>query len=71
MLTRTWTDQAVAELAQGERVGPYTVEAPCGQGGMAWVYKAVGPDGEVVALKLVRPELAVEDMFPAALLPRG
>ena len=30
---------------------------------MAWVYKAVGPDGEVVALKLVRPELAVEDMF--------
>jgi serine/threonine protein kinase len=30
---------------------------------MARVYKAVGPDGEVVALKLVRPELAVESMF--------
>jgi serine/threonine-protein kinase len=30
---------------------------------MAWVYRAIGPDGEVVALKLVRPELAVEDIF--------
>ncbi len=30
---------------------------------MARVYKAVGPDGETVALKLVRAELAVEDMF--------
>ena len=47
----------------GDTVGPYTVEAACGQGGMARVYRAVGPDGEVVALKLVRPELAVEDMF--------
>jgi serine/threonine-protein kinase len=30
---------------------------------MAWVYRATGPDGEIVALKLVRPELAVEDIF--------
>jgi serine/threonine protein kinase len=30
---------------------------------MAQVYRAVGPEGEVVALKLVRPDLAVEDMF--------
>ena len=30
---------------------------------MARVYKAVGRDGEVVALKFVRAELAVEEMF--------
>jgi len=30
---------------------------------MARVYKAVGPDGKTVALKFVRAELAVEDMF--------
>jgi len=30
---------------------------------MAWVYRAVGPDGAVVALKLARPELAVEEVF--------
>jgi serine/threonine protein kinase len=30
---------------------------------MARVYQASGPDGETVALKLVRPELAVENMF--------
>jgi serine/threonine protein kinase len=51
------------ELAPGDPVGPYTVECPLGEGGMARVYKAVGPDGDFVALKLVRPELAVQDMF--------
>jgi serine/threonine-protein kinase len=54
---------AAAELHPGDTVGPYTVERPLGEGGMARVYKAVGPDGDVVALKLVRPELAVENMF--------
>jgi serine/threonine-protein kinase len=52
-----------ADLRPGDVVGPYSVESPLGEGGMARVYKAVGPDGEVVALKLVRAELAVEDMF--------
>ncbi len=54
---------AVADLREGDSVGPYTVQSPLGEGGMARVYKAVGPDGEVVAVKLVRPELAVEGMF--------
>ena len=52
-----------AELAPGDTVGPYTVESPLGEGGMARVYRAVDPQGEIVALKLVRAELAVEDMF--------
>ena len=30
---------------------------------MARVYRAVGADGQVVALKLVRPELAIEQLF--------
>jgi serine/threonine protein kinase len=51
------------ELVSGDKVGPYTVEHPLGEGGMARVYRAVGPDGGVVALKLVRPDLAVEEMF--------
>jgi serine/threonine-protein kinase len=52
-----------AELAPGDTVGPYTVECPLGEGGMAKVYKATDADGEIVALKLVRTELAVENMF--------
>lgn len=54
---------AAKELEPGDAVGRYTVECALGEGGMARVYKAVGPDGEVVALKLVRAELAVEDLF--------
>jgi serine/threonine protein kinase len=54
---------AAADLRPGDAVGRYTVECALGEGGMARVYKAVGPDGEVVALKLVRAELAVEDVF--------
>ncbi|MEA2362446.1 MAG: hypothetical protein QOD71_1591 [Thermoleophilaceae bacterium] len=52
-----------AELAPGDKVGPYTIESGLGEGGMARVYKAVGPDGDIVAVKLVRADLAVEEMF--------
>ena len=52
-----------AELTPGDTVGSYTVEGPCGEGGMARVFRAVGDDGDVVALKFVRPEFAVEEMF--------
>jgi serine/threonine protein kinase len=51
-----------ADLARGDSVGPYTIESALGEGGMARVYRATGPDGEV-ALKLVRADLAVEEMF--------
>ena len=53
----------IGQLAPGQAVGPYIVEHACGEGGMAWVYRATGPDGQTVALKLVRPELAVEELF--------
>jgi serine/threonine protein kinase len=53
----------LTELRPGDVVGPYSVQGPLGEGGMARVYKATGPDGSTVALKLVRSELAIEEMF--------
>jgi len=54
---------AATDLQPGGVVGPYTIQSPLGEGGMARVYKAVGQDGEVVALKFVRAEFAAEEMF--------
>ena len=51
------------ELSQGEQVGEYRVEGILGRGGMARVYRAVGPDGEAVALKLILSDLAVDQSF--------
>jgi serine/threonine-protein kinase len=51
------------ELKAGEQVGDYTVEGILGRGGMARVYRAVGPDGQAVALKLILADLAGEDTF--------
>jgi serine/threonine-protein kinase len=43
-------------LHTGERVGPYEVLAPIGQGGMAHVYKDLHPKlNRIVALKMVLP----------------
>jgi serine/threonine protein kinase len=47
----------------GETVGPYTIESVLGVGGMGHVYRAVGPTGEPVALKLVKSDLARDQVF--------
>ncbi len=47
----------------GATVGHYRIEAVLGVGGMGRVYRAVGPDGEPVALKLVRSDLAQDSVF--------
>jgi serine/threonine protein kinase len=44
-------------------VGPYRIERRLGEGGMGLVFKALGADGQEVALKLVRGELAVDATF--------
>jgi serine/threonine protein kinase len=52
-----------AALQPGESCGPYRVESLLGEGGMGYVYRAVGPSGETVALKLVKGEIASDSVF--------
>jgi serine/threonine protein kinase len=47
----------------GRTVGSYRVEAVLGIGGMGRVYRAVGSGGELVALKLVRSDIAEDSVF--------
>lgn len=41
----------------------YTIESELGEGGMGRVYKATSPDGEAVALKIVKGEMAGDEVF--------
>ena len=45
-------------LIPGTLLGAYRLEAPIGAGGMGVVFRATSPDGRVVAVKVLRPELA-------------
>jgi len=47
----------------GTRFGDYQVEAILGVGGMGRVYRAISPDGTPVALKLVKIDLAGDQIF--------
>ena len=47
----------------GTHVGPYKIESVLGVGGMGHVYLATAPGGEKVALKLVKADLARDDVF--------
>ena len=55
--------ESTAALQPGASVGPYRVEGLLGEGGMGFVYRAVSPSGETVALKLVKAELAKDSVF--------
>lgn len=47
----------------GTSVGPYRIESVLGIGGMGRVYRATDPTGTLVALKLVRADLAEDSIF--------
>lgn len=51
------------DLVAGDVVGPYRIESLLGAGGMGRVYLAVDHSGDSVALKVVRPDLARDDVF--------
>jgi serine/threonine-protein kinase len=53
----------VAEPVAGDTVGGYTIDSQLGEGGMGRVYKAVGGDGQPVALKIVKEEMAGDEIF--------
>jgi len=44
-------------------LGEYRIESQLGVGGMGYVYRATAPDGEEVALKLVKSDLARDTVF--------
>ena len=55
---------ATAPLEPGALVGPYRIVRPLGEGAMGIVFEAVRePDGETVALKVLRPELSTDAVF--------
>jgi serine/threonine protein kinase len=47
----------------GESVGPWRIEALIAEGGMGRVYRARSADGQEVALKLVKSDLASDTVF--------
>ena len=51
------------ELAPGDSVGPYVLEALLGEGGMGVVFRARRDDDEPVALKVLRPELSSDETY--------
>ena len=54
----------VTDLVPGGRVGAYRLEERIGEGGMGVVYRAVRePEGNEVALKVMRAELSADETF--------
>jgi serine/threonine protein kinase len=57
-------DVAGTDLRAGDRVGRYRVEARLGDGAASVVFRAVRePDGLVVALKVLRPQLSQDEVY--------
>ena len=57
------SQEPTADLQPGQMLGPYRIESVLGVGGMGHVYRATAPNGEEVALKLVKSDLARDTVF--------
>jgi serine/threonine protein kinase len=54
----------MADLGPGDRLGPYRIEEPLGEGSMGIVFRAVREtDGHEIALKVLRTELSHDGVF--------
>lgn len=59
--------QTAWEPAVGDRVGPYEIKALLGRGGTSAVFRALGPEGATVALKVLRQEFRLDAGYRARL----
>jgi serine/threonine protein kinase len=57
------TDSSPSDPAIGTRIGSYQIAELLGVGGMGRVYRAIGDDGQEVALKLVKEDYARDETF--------
>ena len=53
------------DLQPGARIGPFVLDSKLGEGAVGVVYKATRDDGEVVALKILKKQLAHDEVFRA------
>jgi serine/threonine protein kinase len=60
---RGWRSTRPSGPEPGSAFGVYEVEATVAEGGMGKVYRARAPDGSLVALKVIKAELAGDDTF--------
>lgn len=65
------TPESSGELPCGFRIGRYTVLDPLGRGAMAWTYRASGPDGRLVALKVPHRKCLTDPSFVVRFLQEG
>ncbi len=58
-VTETLLESTVTQVANGTRLGPYTIEAPLGAGGMGAVYRALDTRlGRAVAIKITHQQFS-------------